>query len=693
MSYKIESPLPVIEGGTGVQANTVYAVLCGGTTTTGPIQSIASVGTAGQVLTSNDAGALPTFQTISVPGTVAQSFPTDSGTATPVAGVVNIIANNAALNAGSTVLFSASTNTITLNVTDASFNTIVGKNSGNATLLGMGAGDNVIFGGACGTALTDGDTNIIIGQGSGINLTTGSYNILLGSNVGSSFTSSEESNICIGYGTSGTTGNSYVMRIGTSTGSSSAGQLNASFIQGIRGITPTVNDGIPVYVNSLGQLGTVGSGGGGLASIEGNTGGAQTGPAIILTTGTSGATTGSSTSFAGSTNTITFNVTDANNNTIIGLGAGNGSITSVDNVVLGKGSGTSISSGTGRNVIIGTNTATALTSSINNTIIGYGSGAGILNNGQNTIIGSGSVVAGNANTNTVIGYGNATGSLSGSNNTIVGTQCGTSLGSGGPNVIIGTQCGTTLATGGINTIIGYQVGRNFDLGNRNILIGATNTASAYTGSESNNIILNAVGVVGESNVLRLGNATGTGTTQLNESFIHGIRGITPTVNDGIPVYINSVGQLGTVGTSGAPVVFITTVSTTINNVTGDGANYTVVYNNIIVDTDSAYDNTTGIFTAPSTGYYQFNASVCAQGLISTNDYEIRIGSSVGQELEGPYLVAGLIANGGYFNGSVSGVMSLTTGDQVFVTFISNGGGADTVDVYNVYSWFNGFKIA
>jgi hypothetical protein len=37
-------------------------VLCGGTTATGAYQSIASVGTAGQILTSNGAGALPTFQ-------------------------------------------------------------------------------------------------------------------------------------------------------------------------------------------------------------------------------------------------------------------------------------------------------------------------------------------------------------------------------------------------------------------------------------------------------------------------------------------------------------------------------------------------------------------------------------------------------------------------------------------------------
>ena len=59
-------PLPVAQGGTGVTSTTAYAVLCGGTTSTGNLQSIAGLGTSGQVLTSNGAGALPTFQASSV---------------------------------------------------------------------------------------------------------------------------------------------------------------------------------------------------------------------------------------------------------------------------------------------------------------------------------------------------------------------------------------------------------------------------------------------------------------------------------------------------------------------------------------------------------------------------------------------------------------------------------------------------
>lgn len=72
----------VSDGGTGVSSLTSYAVLCGGTTSTGAIQPIASVGSSGQALVSNGAGALPTFQTIS--GGVYQLVSYTSGTGTSV---------------------------------------------------------------------------------------------------------------------------------------------------------------------------------------------------------------------------------------------------------------------------------------------------------------------------------------------------------------------------------------------------------------------------------------------------------------------------------------------------------------------------------------------------------------------------------------------------------------------------------
>ncbi len=50
-------------GGTGLASTTAYAVLCGGTTPTGALQSLASLGNSGEVLTSQGAGALPIWTT------------------------------------------------------------------------------------------------------------------------------------------------------------------------------------------------------------------------------------------------------------------------------------------------------------------------------------------------------------------------------------------------------------------------------------------------------------------------------------------------------------------------------------------------------------------------------------------------------------------------------------------------------
>lgn len=55
--------LAVGRGGTGNTTFTAYSVICAGTTATGAFQNVPGVGTSGQILTSNGAGALPTWQT------------------------------------------------------------------------------------------------------------------------------------------------------------------------------------------------------------------------------------------------------------------------------------------------------------------------------------------------------------------------------------------------------------------------------------------------------------------------------------------------------------------------------------------------------------------------------------------------------------------------------------------------------
>ncbi len=90
----LTAPLTVPNGGTGLSSATAYAVVCGGTTSTSALQSIASVGTAGQVLTSNGAGALPTMQTVSSAGSLKSFQIFTSGTAqtyTRPAGIASIL--------------------------------------------------------------------------------------------------------------------------------------------------------------------------------------------------------------------------------------------------------------------------------------------------------------------------------------------------------------------------------------------------------------------------------------------------------------------------------------------------------------------------------------------------------------------------------------------------------------------------
>lgn len=57
--------LNVSNGGTGNTTFTAYSVIAAGTAATGPFQNVSGVGTSGQVLTSNGAAALPTWQTAS----------------------------------------------------------------------------------------------------------------------------------------------------------------------------------------------------------------------------------------------------------------------------------------------------------------------------------------------------------------------------------------------------------------------------------------------------------------------------------------------------------------------------------------------------------------------------------------------------------------------------------------------------
>jgi hypothetical protein len=134
--------IAIANGGTGDTSLTAYAVLCGGTTSTAAIQSIASVGTSGQVLTSNGAGALPTFQT-------------STGGVTSITGTTN------------EVIASASTGAVTLSLPQA-IATTSSVTFGEITIGSLGQGQ--ISTGGAGSPLQIAAANtltLVAGSGSG----------------------------------------------------------------------------------------------------------------------------------------------------------------------------------------------------------------------------------------------------------------------------------------------------------------------------------------------------------------------------------------------------------------------------------------------------------------------------------------------------------------------------------------------
>lgn len=206
----------------------------------------------------------------------------DTGSATGT--TITIYANQAALNSGSSVAFTNSGSTSTLNLSDSLLNTIIGNGSGNASIsggsntslgnsnftklssgtfnccFGRFSGDNIstssnntFIGGASGAVVSTGGNNCGFG-GSSLGNGNGSYNIAIGESSGGDYTGTESSNICIG--NSGTLGESNVTRIGTQgTGN---GQQSTCYIAGITGVGVSNLNYVTINT-STGQLGSVSS--------------------------------------------------------------------------------------------------------------------------------------------------------------------------------------------------------------------------------------------------------------------------------------------------------------------------------------------------------------------------------------------------------------------------------------------------
>ena len=139
------SPIPVEFGGTEVTAFTPNAVVCGGTNSTAPLQTVA-VGTAGQILTSNGASAPPSFQNFAFVGIPIGGGLTHYGT-TPPSGfyVCDGSAKNritdAALFAEIGTTYGAGDGSTTFNLPNRSRRVSIGSGGSATGVIGNAVGD------------------------------------------------------------------------------------------------------------------------------------------------------------------------------------------------------------------------------------------------------------------------------------------------------------------------------------------------------------------------------------------------------------------------------------------------------------------------------------------------------------------------------------------------------------------------
>jgi len=461
----------------------------------------------------------------------------DIGSATGSTILVTALGSISGQDCGSSVAFTGSGSTMELDVTDAAGNTFIGRGAGKlnsqastSVALGvialrsisttLGSNSNTAIGYASmnstvqgvqntavglfslGSSLGDsntaigcqalsslvgtggvGDFNTAVGNAAGAGVVSGTLNTFLGYNSGNNYTGSESNNLCIAH--PGTTGDNDTIRIGL-------GSKTACFVAGIAGVTVS-NTNMVTINTATGQMGSQAvPGGGGITTINGDSG-SISGSTVTIYADNSTQNCGSSVEFVNSGTISILNVTDSSHNTIIGKSAGNATLTGSVSCIYGESAGSSLTTG------------------FNNNFFGFFAGHTV---------------------------------DSGTSNNIFGNSAGQFITTGSDNVLLGQGTGGNLVGGSRNILVGSGSGFNLVSGTDNLSIG-NNSGSAYSSSESSNILLTNTGVVGESNVIRIG-TQGSGAGQQNACFIAGIDGATVT---GSAVLISSSGQLGDIVSS------------------------------------------------------------------------------------------------------------------------------------------------
>lgn len=183
------------------------------------------------------------------------------------------------------------------------------------------------------------------------------------------------------------------------------------------------------------------------------------------------------------------------------------------------GNGTALFTGSGSTVTLSSSTAAN-----NNT--GWGTAAlAALSGGGN---------------NTAFGWHALNALVSGTNCTAVGMQALNNT-TGSNNTAVGYQALSVNVGGTSNVAMGYQALVSTATGTNNIALGAS-AGSSFTLANSSNIAIGNIGVVGQSNTIRIG-TQGSGAGQQNVCYVAGVAAVSVS-NLNVVTIDTTTGQLG-----------------------------------------------------------------------------------------------------------------------------------------------------
>lgn len=146
----------------------------------------------------------------------------------------------------------------------------------------------------------------------------------------------------------------------------------------------------------------------------------------------------------------------------------------------------------------------------------------------------------------------------------------------------------------------------------------------------------------------------------------------------------------------APNHFAAYNSSADADVTGDGTFYTPVFDTEIVDSGGNYNNTTGVYTAPVTGYYCFECTLYIQQVGAGHSQFLMQLVTSNRTITGSSINPANLASGG--EASLTGVflvVEMDAGDTASIRFRVTAS-TKTVDLYgdgSATTRFTGYQVA